>query len=702
MSMPASMTGSLGASVTLSADTGGTFTDLVVDAMGEFAIFKAMSTPDDPTRGVLDAVELAAEAYAVEVGDLLGRADVFIHGTTRAINSLLAGGTARTAFLTTEGHPDILLFREGGRANPFDFSQPYPEPFVPRSLTFEVPGRVAADGTIVRELDEEALLAIIRRLVELGVEAVGVALLWSIVNPEHECRVGELLERHLPGIPFTLSHQLNPTLREYRRASSACIDASLKPLMADYLQTLERRLSCAGFSGELLIVTSQGGVITAEEAQRAPIHTINSGPSMAPVAGRKYSAAECEAGAVIVADSGGTTFDVSLVRDGVIPRTRETWIGAPHHGHITGFPSVDVKSIGAGGGSIAWLDDGGLLHVGPRSAGANPGPACYGRGGHEPTFTDACLVLGYLDRDFFLGGAMSLDEAAARDAVSRHIADPLGLAVEEAAAAIVELGTEEMVRAIEEITVHQGLDPRSTVLVGAGGAAGLNIVRIASRLGCPRILIPETGAALSASGALLSELTAEFAVTCFTSSLDFDDASVGRALATLQERCDAFFARFPAEAGRAIDFSYEGRYPRQNWEIEVQLPSTAGVETPEPDALVASFHDAHRRVFALADEQAPVEFVAWRARARVQPRAHGRRLARSTRSGPTAGQRQIWLADEGWTSATVVDFDALPEGDQVLGPAVAESSFTTVVLGRATVARKSASGNLVIDLEVAA
>jgi N-methylhydantoinase A len=297
---------------------------------------------------------------------------------------------------------------------------------------------------------------------------------------------------------------------------------------------------------------------------------------------------------------------------------------------------------------------------------------------------------------------MSLDEAAARDAISRHIAEPLGLGVEEAAAAIVELATEEMVGAIEEITVHQGLDPRSTVLVGAGGAAGLNIVAIASRLGCPRILIPETGAALSASGALLSELTAEFAVTCFTSSLDFDRASVARAYATLQERCDAFFARFPAETVRTVDFSYEGRYPRQNWEIEVQLPSTADLAAPEPDVLVASFHDAHRRVFALADELAPVEFVSWRARARAQMRLRERRLARDVRSGPATRRRQIWLAGEGWAPASVVDFDALPEGDQVFGPAVAESSFTTVVLTRATVAWKSRSGNLVIDLETAA
>ncbi len=305
-------------------------------------------------------------------------------------------------------------------------------------------------------------------------------------------------------MPYTLSHALNPTLREYRRASSTAIDASLKPLMTSYLDSLDGRLREAGFGGRLLMVTSSGGVVDAADMGAAPIHSINSGPAMAPIAGRHYAALDGASENAVVADTGGTSYDVTLVRRGRIPVTRETWLGLEYEGHITGFPAVDVRSVGAGGGSIAWIDDGGLLHVGPQSAGADPGPVCYGRGGGAPTVTDACVVLGYIDPDYFLGGTMELDAAAARRAIDELLAQPLGLTVEEAAAAIMAVATERMVQAIEEITVNQGVDPRSAVLVGGGGAAGLNAVAIARRLGSRRIVIPQAGAVLSARGALMT------------------------------------------------------------------------------------------------------------------------------------------------------------------------------------------------------
>ena len=284
--------------------------------------------------------------------------------------------------------------------------------------------------------------------------------------------MGELLAEHLPEVACTLSHQLNPTLREYRRASSTCIDASLKPLMRGYLHGLKRRLREAGFAGRVLMVTSQGGMMDADDVAEAPIHAIGSGPAMAPVAGRHYAALDAATDTAVVADTGGTSYDVSLVRQGRIPWTRETWLGQRFRGHMTGFPSVDVKSIGAGGGSIGWVDAGGLLHCGPQSAGSKPGPACYGTGGVEPTVTDCALLLGYIDPAFFLGGAMRLDLDAARHALASRVASPLGLGLEEAAAAVLALATEKMVGAIEEITINQGIDPRSAVLIGGGGAAG--------------------------------------------------------------------------------------------------------------------------------------------------------------------------------------------------------------------------------------
>jgi len=402
-------------------DTGGTFTDLIVeDDRGGLHMYKAATTPDDPVKGVLDALTLAAADMDLSLGDLLARADMLIHGTTHAINAIITGNTAETAFLTTAGHPDILVLREGGRIEPFNFVAAYPQPYVPRALTFEVPERINSAGAVHTPLDEAAVIAIAGELKARAVEAVAVCFLWSISNPAHELRVGALLDEHLPGVPYTLSHQLNPALREYRRASSTAIDASLKPLMGRYLGGLTERLAEAGFGGRTLVLTSQGGMLDAHDLARKPIHAINSGPSMAPIAGRHYAGLDSDAPNVIIADTGGTTYDVSLVRQGRIPLTKETWIGQPFRGHMTGFPSIDIRSVGAGGGSIAWVDAGGLLHVGPQSAGAVPGPVCYATGGSEPTLTDACLVLGYVDPDYFLGGTMKLDVGAAARAIEDY------------------------------------------------------------------------------------------------------------------------------------------------------------------------------------------------------------------------------------------------------------------------------------------
>ncbi len=680
----------------LACDTGGTFTDLVVERAGEIRLFKASTVPADPVQGVLDVLGLAAVAFGLDRAAFLAEATTFIHGTTRAINAILTGNTARTAFLTTEGHPDVLVIREGGRIEPFNFMVPYPEPYVPKRLTFEVPERIDAAGRVVLPLDEAAMLAIIERLKELEVEAVGVCLLWSVVNGVHERRVGELLAAHLPGVAVTLSHVLNPTLREYRRASATVIDASLKPLMFAYLDGLTDRLREAGFRGRTLMVTSGGGIMDAEDVARSPIHSINSGPAMAPVAGRFYADRDFGSAMAIVADTGGTSYDVSLVRDGRIPWTRETWLGQRFRGHMTGFPSVDVKSIGAGGGSIAWVDSGGLLRVGPGSAGSTPGPVAYGKGGTEPTVTDCSLILGHIDADFFLGGAMPLDRAAAVAALDTKVASRLGLQVEEAAAAVLALATEKMVGAIDEITVNQGIDPSSAVLIGGGGAAGLNAVAVGRRLGCAGVLIPEAGAVLSAAGALMSELASDYARMLFTTSQTFAHDAVDAVLAELERRCEAF-ARGPGEGAleTTIEFSAEARYPHQIWEIEVPL---AGRRIDGPEALAAlksAFHDTHKTIFEISDPGSGVEFVTWRARVRCRLRAAG-----AGRVPPPAGgadlpaSRRVYVAGTGWVEARIARFEAMRPDEPLPGPAIVESSFTTVVVDPGTTAVRTAGGGL--------
>jgi N-methylhydantoinase A len=682
----------------LSVDVGGTFTDLVVDdGAGLLKVYKSPTTSPDPIEGVLDVVALAAAGEGRSTQALLGATDMFIHSTTRAINAVVTGKTARTAFLTTQGHPDILLVREGGRSDAFNYRVPYPAPYVPRSLTFEVDGRIGADGRIVRPLVAASVHDIADRLKAAGVEAVAVCLLWSIVNPAHELQVAAVLAERLPGVPVTLSHQLNPSLREYRRASSCCIDASLKPVMSRYLRSLTTRLGESGLTGKMFAVTSQGGIADIEELAERPILSLNSGPSMAPVSGRHYALAD-HGHTAIVTDAGGTTYDVSLVRNGAIPWTRETWIGPLYQGHMTGFPSVDVKSIGAGGGSIASVDGGGMLHVGPQSAGSNPGPVCYGRGGVHPTVTDAALVLGYIDPDFFLGGRMALAVDAARMAVATQIAQPLGLSLDDAALAIIELATETMINAIEEITVKQGIDPEDTAIVGGGGAAGLNAVAIARRLKCRTVLFPEVGAVLSAAGAVMSELRREFVRTEFMRVSHFDAARANAILAGLRAEAQRFLdGSVGARRDTVIDYFIEGHYPSQVWEIEVALEGPIFDSETGAAHLIRDFHARHREIFSFADDHDEVEIVSWRAvaRSRIAGSAAGLRLAMAP---PATGERMrsMVFRDTGRVDAPVYDLDALPQDQPVTGPAIIESSFTTIVVDPGSRALRQAT-QLVVE-----
>lgn len=682
----------------MAVDVGGTFTDLVVEeGDGTIALHKAPTTPRDAVQGVLDVVASAAAARRLTTSELLGACTVFMHGTTRAINAVLTGTTAKTALLVTRGHPDMLLLREGGRTEPFNWTQGYPDGYIPRALTFEIPERIGAQGDVVLELDEAAALAVIERLKELEVEAVAVCLLWSIANPDHEQRLGRLLDKHLPGVPYTLSHELNPTIREYRRASSAAIDASLKPLMASYLAQLETRLRAAGFGGRLLTVTSSGGMVDAADMAAAPIHSINSGPSMAPVAGRYFAELDGDSGTAVIADTGGTSYDVSLVRRGRIPFTRETWLGQEYSGHITGFPAVDVRSIGAGGGSIAWVDPGGLLRVGPQSAGADPGPVCYSRGATEPTVTDACLVLGYIDPGFFLGGAIALNKEAAENAIRERIAAPLGLDAWEAAAAIMAVTTERMVQSIEAITILQGIDPRQAVLVGGGGAAGLNAVTIARRLGCRRVVIPDVGAALSAAGAMMSDLQGEFGSVFFSSSADFDINGANAVLAALGHQCGDFVSRsgMPKESAD-VEYLAEARYSHQVWQIEVPLRVARFQSAADVRALVGDFHSIHEEIYATRDERSPVEIVSFRSRARCRlPKAGlGHRQVESEEG--EAVPRTLYFRETGSVNAEVWRLAVLPVDRPVPGPAVIESPFTTIVIDPGASAVRRPSGSIVV------
>jgi len=667
----------------IAADTGGTFTDVVFeDDQGQLTLSKASTTPADPISGVLDAVAVAADEQSMPLKEFLGKIKTFIHGTTHALNAVVTGNTARTALITTRGHGDILVYREGGRREPFNQTVHYPEPYIPRSLSFEVEERIASDGNVVLPLNEESVLTVIDQLRELEVEAVAGCLLWWPVEQKHEQRIGELLQQHLPGVPFTLSSQLNPILREYRRASAAAIDASLKPLMMRYIGDLTRRLTDLGFAGSVQILTSFGGVKMADEVARAPIQLLQSGPSMAPVAGRFYGCEESGSKDLIITDAGGTTYDVSLVRENEIIKTREYWIGEKFFGHVTGFPSVDVRSVGAGGGSIAWVDPGGVLHVGPQSQGPDPGPACYKRGGIEATVTDAAVILGYIDPDYFLGGRLQLDRSASVAAAQKQVGEKIGLNVEECAQSIMALATENMVQAIFDLSVERGIEPARATMIGGGGAAGFNAIFIARRLGCGKVIFPSVGAVLSAAGAILSDMVGLYGRAAFISSQNFNREVANAALAELRQECHDFAESVGVPLERSeIKYSVEARYKGQVLDIEVPLRGGEFRDDSDLANLVDDFHVTHKRIFAVCDPDSPIEILTWNAAisCRGDSPTTGELNAEHQHSRSKVSRR-IHLPKIGFAEAAIVDFNNM-EVDTVLhGPAIVESPFTSIVI----------------------
>ncbi|HKP18000.1 MAG TPA: hydantoinase/oxoprolinase family protein [Gaiellaceae bacterium] len=684
----------------ISVDTGGTFTDVVVaDEAGSLHLAKAPTDVERAFQSIEDGLEQLAPELGLSVAELLARTDVFTYGTTRATNAIVEGRTARTAFFTTEGFPDVLLLREGGKLDPFR-QLPYPPPYVPRYLTFEIRERIDSEGEVFEELDEASVVAAIEEARRLRAEAVAVCLIWSIVNPAHERRVGELLARDWPDVPFTLSHQLNPIIREYRRASSTAIDASLKPLMQAYLRALEQDLRAAGLRGHIFVATSFGGAWRPEEVTERPIYSIGSGPSMAPVAALTYSHAETSDRDLIVCDTGGTTFDVGLVSAGEINYSAETWLGGRWIGHITGIRAVDVKSIGAGGGSIVWIDPGGLLRVGPQSAGADPGPACYGHGGTEPTITDAAVVLGWIDPGYFLGGRLPLDAEAAYAAVERAVAAPLGMNVHEAAYAALTIASENIVGAIREITIAQGIDPREVTMVAGGGASGLNIVPIARELGCRRVLLPSMASALSACGALFADIVSEFSRSRYEETRSLDRDAVNEALGHVDARADAFLAGLDGlpVTGTRKDFLVEARYRAQVWELDVPVPRRLESDD-DVRAVEEAFHATHERIFAVREPGQYLECLLWKVRATAvleKPEVRAREAADT--GGEAEAHVDAYFKETGLAQVRRYDGPALPAGTKIAGPAILREPTTTVVVYPGSSAVVTQLGNYLLEL----
>ncbi|CAM2188065.1 N-methylhydantoinase A [Paraburkholderia sacchari] len=681
----------------ISVDTGGTFTDVVVtDSNGRLFIGKALTTPERSFNGLSAAIANAAEQIGISFDQLISQTNLLVYGTTRATNAIIERKTARTALLVTRGFPDTLIYRNGGKLNATDINAVIPPPYIPRRLTFEVPERINAEGGVEVPLDLDATRDILVRLKRLEVEAVAVALLWSIANPVHEKAIGELIAAVLPGVPYTLSSELNPIIREFPRTSSTAIDASLKPLMQKHLGDIRIDLEAAGFNGELLVSASSGGVMHIADMAQKPIYMAKSGPAMAPLAGIAYTNAEGMDDDVIIVDTGGTTFDVSLIRAGTVKYTRDTWIGPDLISTLLGIATVDIRSVGAGGGSIAWIDSGGLLRVGPRSAGSVPGPACYARGGTEPTVTDSAVALGYIDPDRFLGGRMQLDKAAAIAAIE-PVAVQLGKSVVETAAAILKIASETMIKAIEDITINDGVHPGNSVLVAGGGAAGLNILSIARSLNCKAVVIPKTAGAISAAGGQFSDVAIDFSGSCFTSTADYDGDRVGTLLGELAVRANHFesdlVSRGITTCSRRLFVS--ARYERQQFEMEIELPAD-WMSTPNDTATLRHAFEAQcERLYSFSRPDTPIETITWRLRVVAQLPQPDVAWSGSGAAEATVRATQAYFGEHGLLETRVYDGRTIALETVIEGPAIIEEPTTTIVIDPGMAGKLSSKGNYI-------
>lgn len=676
-------------------DIGGTFTDAaVIDEKGAMRVFKSPTTHDDYAKGIIGALEQAATFWNQSTEEFLTSCSpmedgTLIHGSTIATNAVLEGKVDKVGMIVTKGHRDVLLWREGPVKDPFDFQIDYPEPYIPRYLTLSVEERIDSEGGVATRLVEDDVIKAVRKFKKWDVKAIAVCLLWSIANPVHELRVAQIIKEEWPECEVVLSSDVNPCLREYRRWISTAMDASLKRIISNYTRELNERMRSLGFKGEVGMLNSSGGVSNAAEISARPLYSIDSGPAMAPVMGRKVSVEDLQDNNVVVLDMGGTSFDVSCVLNGEISVSREAKIGW----EIPGISRVNVNSIGAGGGSIAWVDSGGMCRVGPQSAGSNPGPVCYGWGGTQATVTDANLVLGYIDPDYFNAGRMTLNKDLAVKAIKEHVADPMGISVEEAAFTIWTTINANMVAAIKEITIWQGIDPREYVMVSGGGACGVHTIPLAEGLDMRKILIPKSAGALSASGGIFSNVISEHSLSLYTETRELDFEKVNEVLKKLAQKGKEFFDNNNIkEESRDYRFYLEGRYPYQVWEIPIRIDSFLNKDwTLDEEGLkkvVNRFHEEHDRIFAVKEEDAYVECIFWRMEAVGKRKEVAAKIETTevkadakVEENAIRGTRKAYFRElGGMVDTAIYHGDSLAYGNKILGPAIIEEDTTTIAI----------------------
>ncbi len=660
-------------------DVGGTFTDcLCLDESGTLHRFKASTTPSDPTKGFLAAVSKAAAHFGKSLADFLGDVERIVHGTTLGTNALITRRGAKVGMITTEGFRDVIEMRRGIKnlhGSIFDqFVEPY-EPLVPRYLRLPVEERIRYTGDVITPLNEKQVRHAARALVDAGCDAIAICLLSSYVNPAHERRAKEIVKEVVPKAYITTSHEILPVWREFERFSTTVISAYIGPIISNYINELVHQLSENGFAGSLMMMQANALMQTPDHCIERAVYLLDSGPAAAP-SGALAVVGDQGNTNVLSVDMGGTSFDICMLKNGVIPTTTESWVGEDR----VAINMVDLVTIGAGGGSIAWIDSLGLLRVGPQSAGADPGPAAYGKGKHA-TVTDANLVLGYVPADYFLGGEMTVDVERSRQAIAA-IGSPLGMSVEQAALAIWTTVNANMVNAIHEMCTKKGHDIRTFTLVAGGGAGGAHVAGIAKRLSLPMVVVPRVAALMSAFGMYNLDLGLEFARSRFLDRSQVDLRELQALLKDMRSEAETAFTRLGINSSELSYFpTVEMRYAGQFTDLDVELP---GMEITEHsvEQLVQNFHAKHLQLFTYNLPWLGVEFLTFRLRV-TAPRRMVERPRVATGAGSAAnshrGARRV-LFNDGARETQVYDWDGLRPGEVVPGPAVIVDRTTSVLV----------------------
>ena len=684
----------------IGVDIGGTFTDFVLidDDQRTIAVHKRLTTPSDPSVAVLEGID----QLLLESGVAIAALDGIIHGSTLVTNAVIERKGAPIGMLVTEGFKDVLDVAREQRYDLYQLDIRYPLPMVARANRFEIAGRIRHDGTVETALDEKA----VRRAVEVllnehKIEALAICFLQSFVNPAHEDKAREIVERAYPGLYVSTSADVLPYAREYERWTTTAINCFTQPMVDRYLSNLEAGVAQRGFKGTLLIMTSSGGTVTPATARRYPVRMLESGPA-AGVLMSAHHGRTLQIQNILSFDMGGTTAKGAIIRNGEPERSYEIEVARVHEfragsGLPVRVPVVDMIEIGAGGGSIAEIDERGLIRVGPRSAGAVPGPACYGRGGEKPTLTDATLVLGYYDPAFFLGGKMSLDTDAAAEAIRRTIAEPLGLDVARAAWGIHEIINEDVARAFRVHASEIGFDYRSGTMIGFGGSGPAHALRIARKLRIPRVVLPVASGVMSALGMLVSPLSFQLARSNLTLVADIGAEEFRRGFEKLEKEASSFLldagvAPDDIRVVRRLDLRYYG----QGYEIEVTLPATGTLEQAFEE-LPKRFAEQYAAIFSLSYLNEPVEIVNWKVEVwGPNPKTENYRLTGIDASGHARkGSRRAYFPEAGgYVDCPVYDRYSLEVGAPITGPAIIEERESTCVVGVGDVVALDERGNL--------